>query len=170
MSSKRMHPIKTTVNIHHSIESCPHSAWLVICLPTYNVFAEQYQLHESTYSYSTLWCSFGTGRVRLFEVSLPSHDMIPRLFCQWWFPIIAPWPRNYNFSRIAEWVHNLLAMCERLNILTMGVAKRSTHYLIDACFLTTECDKRMPLLTRLYGILLRLRVTVCPRTGIPHSQ
>ena len=56
-------------------------------------------------------------------------------------------------------------MCS--NVLTMGRAKTfhsllSAHHLIGAYFLTTESDKRMRLLTRLYGMWSMIVYTTIP--------
>ena len=59
-------------------------------------------------------------------------------------------------------------MIERSNVLAVGRGGQnftgsllSAHRLIGACFHTTESDKRMRLLTRLYGSLLKLNVVMC---------
>ena len=84
--------LKTTINIH--------------CQPVCGIkSATQLYLYSTE---SIPWCSFGMGTVRLFKVSLTEsgqHDYhFPQHSCQRWLPIILPWPINYSFSRIAEFI------------------------------------------------------------------
>ena len=63
-----MRPIKTKVNIHRLIKSCPQSAWLVfvsqpICRKNINYMYMRVPVLN-------ILMFFGTGTVRLFEASL----------------------------------------------------------------------------------------------------
>ena len=90
-------PNKDDSNIHHSIEICPHYAWLILIL-FFNLLWES-QLHES--GYTLLW----RGRTLdlNFEASFAEQDSYFSSF----LPTMASnrTSINYNrelFSRIAE--------------------------------------------------------------------
>ena len=118
MSSKHMCPIKTIVNIHCSIKSCPHSAWLVfVSQPIFKIISATWEC-----LYSTLWCSFGTGTVKLFEASLAdsqqddyfSTDFLPAMASDHGF-------MTYKLELLKNhWVHKLLAMCSSARTLIIS--------------------------------------------------
>ena len=112
MCNKCMSPIKTTVNIHrYIIESCPHTAWLVlVSQPTCRIISATWEC-----LYSTLWRSFGMGTVRLRVRSKSRGLATRRLF----FHGFSASDGSFDHSSITYklellrncWVHSLMAMC-----------------------------------------------------------
>ena len=140
--------IKMTVNIHRSIESCPHSAWLVfVSQPICRIISATW---DSTQWYSfdcqTLWsesCWLVTRR-------LSSTPLLPAMASD-------HSSMTYELERLKNrWVYNLLAMYLSARTYWQWAGPifhslLSAHHLTGAYFLTTESDRHMHLLTRLYG-------------------
>ena len=79
-------------------------------------------------------------------------NIFPWLFCQRWLSIIVPWPINWSFSRIAEFITCHVLECS--NVLKIGGTEISlsiVHTNRHIFPLITESDKHMRLLTRLYS-------------------
>ena len=151
MSNKCMCPIKTTVNIHRLIESCPHSAWLVLVTqPICRIMSATRECLDST-----RWCSFGTGTVRLFEERF-ADSWQDDYFSMAFLPAMASGHSSMTYKleflkncRIHYW----LAMYSSAWAYWQWAEPKfhfvfCAHHLISAYFLTIESDKRMHLLTR----------------------
>ena len=119
-------------------------AWLAVCSPTYFRWPAAQQW--------LAWYAQHCLRLRRVEL-LPNKTAIFRSFLpamSYFHELQQSCPQDSPNSQLAGLV------LERSNVLTVGGAKLhsllSAHHLIGAYFLTTESDKRMRLLTRLYGI------------------
>ena len=100
------------------------------------------------------WDGFGLLTFALTEASAKEIGYFSTVFFQRWLPIILPWTITEKCC-----VHNLVALSLSARTGWQWAGPKlhsllSAHRLIGACFLTTESDKRMRLLTRLYGTLL----------------
>ena len=151
-----MHPIKT-VNIHHSIELstlCMAS----ICLPTY--FQNNISYTRVPILNILMFFWDGDGQTLRNE----SCGLVTSLFFHGFLPVMAfdHSSMTYKLELLKNrWVHNLLAMQLSAQSYWQWAGPKfhsllSAHHLIGAYFLTTESDKRMRLLTRLYGITITL--------------
>ena len=100
----------------------------------------------------------GFGLLTLTSISkwvLPKKSAIFPVFFQRWLPIILLWTISYRAYSRNRCVHSLLDLwlsawtCWQWAGPKLHTLLRA-HRLIGACFLTTESDKHMRLLTRLY--------------------
>ena len=144
-----MHPIKITV-IFTVRSKLVHALHHRISLQTYFQIASCTRLDLDTVMWcDVMWCDVPLRQVRTLDLDFE----LPRRFSSNGF--------RSCFHKLTEQnccVHNLLAfVIDRSNVLTVGGAKTSlsisTHRLIGAYFLTTESDKHIRLLTRLYGFI-----------------
>ena len=146
-------------DVHHSIESCPHTVGLVFV--SQSICRIIPAIRECLYS--TSWCCFGTGMVRHFEASLVD-SWYDDYFSMYFLPAMAfnHISMTYKLELLKNHlIHNLLAMCSSVRMYWQWVWPKlhsllSPHHLIGTYFLTTESDKRMCLLTLtiLYGTYL----------------
>ena len=170
MCNKRMRPIKTTVNIHcYNRELSTHCTASTCLQPTCRIISATWEC-----LYSTLWSSFGTGTVRLRVPSKSRGLATRRLF----FHGFSASDGRFDHSSMTykleflrnHWVHSLMATCMMCSINwtywqwagPKFHALLNAHHLISAYFITTESDKCMCLLTRLYGN--------CSHAGQVHSR
>ena len=151
--NKRMRPITTTV-IVIVWSRCSMLYMARTNLPTYFRIASCMRsaiLNTSMFH----WDGFGLLTFALTEASAKEIGYFSTVFFQRWLPIILPWTITEKCC-----VHNLVALSLSARTGWQWAGPKfhsllSAHRLIGVCFLTTESDKHMRLLTRLYGNHLR---------------
>ena len=128
---------RTSLPIYFQITSCTRSAILNTVM-----------FHWDWFGFLTLTSKWVSPKKLFFHDFLPamaSDHTSMKYYCN----------RAYSKNHC---VHNLLALWSSAQTCWQWARPKlhsllSAHHLIDECFLTTKNDKRMHLLTRLYGII-----------------